>query len=201
MLKADFFYRAVPWARLMLRVGKIPNDLNVKWPQRIAALVAWALMGTLAAGAAQHSSLWAGPLLVMLLITGLDRLTHNPVMAIAAGYLVSAIMIGTLIIYGVLLKWWVIVPIALSVAIVFLNWGFYRLLSRQQHFTFPLFVFPLNVLFYLYSSVAFGWAAVQHAWRMPVQLKSEEYTTFTTKHANDTKGSAFLSAEARRSKN
>lgn len=162
MLKADFFYRGVPWALLMLRAGKIPNDLNVKWPQRVAALLAWALMGALAAGAAQHFSLWAGPLLVMALVVTLDRLTCHPLMAIIVGYAVSAVMLASLVAYWLLLGSWVVFPIALSAAIVFINRGFYRLLARRRRLTFALFVFPLNVLFYLYSTVAFAWATVQH---------------------------------------
>ena len=172
MLKTDVLQRGVPWARLMLRAGKIPNDLNLKWPQRVSALCAWALIAALAMGAWHHWTLWAGPLLVMLLVVTLDRLTHHPVAAIAAGYSVSLVMLGTLAAYGLLLGWWVVVPIALSSAIVILNGGFYRLLARQRHLTFALFVFPLNVLFYLYSSAAFAWAVAQHLWQTRVGAKA-----------------------------
>jgi glycosyltransferase involved in cell wall biosynthesis len=173
MLQADIFYRAVPWARLVLRAGQIPNDLNLKWPQRAAALMAWALMAALALGAWHHWTLCVGPLLVMFLVIALDRLTHHPLLAVAAGYAVSLVMLGTLAAYGWRLGWWVAVPIALSWAIVFLNGGFYRLLARDRHLTFALFVFPLNVLFYLYSSVAFLWAAVQHLWSGRVSAKTD----------------------------
>jgi hypothetical protein len=101
----------------------------------------------------------------MFLVVTLDRLTHHPLLAVVAGYSVSLVMLGTLVAYGLLLGWWVVVPIVLSWAIVFLNGGFYRLLARDRHLTFALFVFPLNVLFYLYSSLAFAWAAAQHLWQ------------------------------------
>ncbi len=162
MLATDFFQRGVPWARLLLRAGKIPNDLNLKWRQRAAALTAWALIAALAVGAWQHWSLWLGPLLVMLLVITLDRLTHHPLLAVTAGYAVSLVMLVTLVAYTWLLGWWVVAPIALTWAIVFLNGGFYRLLARERQLAFALFVFPLNVLYYLYSSVAFLWAAMQH---------------------------------------
>ena len=169
MLKTDFFHRGLPWARLMLDSGNISNDLNLKWPQRIAAIFAWALIGTLAAGAWQHWTLAVGPLLAMFLVVALDRLTHRPVVAVATGYFVSLVMLVALIAYGVVLGWWVVLPAALSLAIVFVNRDFYRLLAQQRHLALALFVFPLNVLFYLYSSVAFAWAAAQHLW--PARLK------------------------------
>jgi glycosyltransferase involved in cell wall biosynthesis len=41
MIKADFFYRALPWSELSLRSGVMPNDLNLCISQRISvALVA-----------------------------------------------------------------------------------------------------------------------------------------------------------------
>ncbi len=169
MLETDFFHRGVPWARLMLRAGHISNDLNLKWPQRVAAICAWALIGALAAGAWQHWMLGVGPLLAMFLVVALDRLTHRPIVAVAAGYFVSMVMVGTLVAYGVVLGWWVVLPAGLSMAIVFVNRDFYRLLAQQRHLALALFVFPLNVLFYLYSSVAFAWAAAQHLW--PARLK------------------------------
>jgi cellulose synthase/poly-beta-1,6-N-acetylglucosamine synthase-like glycosyltransferase len=180
MLKADIFYRALPWARLVLRAGRIPNDLNLKRPQRMAALLAWALMATLAAGAARHFALWAGPLLVMVLVVALDRLTHHPLMAVIVGYAVSAIMLGSLFAYWLFLGWWVTFPIALSVAIVFINRDFYRLLARKRNLTFAFFVFPLNVLFYLYSSVAFAWAAAQHLWFPAISATPEPFRPIRT---------------------
>lgn len=40
-LKTDLLYRGIPWSRLILRTGIIPNDLNVSIQQRISTIVAW----------------------------------------------------------------------------------------------------------------------------------------------------------------
>lgn len=40
MLKADFFYRALPWTRLLLRMGRFDNDLNLKISCRISVILA-----------------------------------------------------------------------------------------------------------------------------------------------------------------
>jgi len=48
LLRADIFYRAIPWARLILDSGGMVNDLNLKKSQRISAgLVGLALFAAL----------------------------------------------------------------------------------------------------------------------------------------------------------
>jgi len=41
LIRTDISCRAIPWARLILQTKKLPNDLNLKWGQRVSfALVA-----------------------------------------------------------------------------------------------------------------------------------------------------------------
>lgn len=40
VVTTDIFSRAVPWGRLILATGKVPNDLNLSWIQRLNAMVA-----------------------------------------------------------------------------------------------------------------------------------------------------------------
>jgi GT2 family glycosyltransferase len=48
LLKADFFYRALPWTRLLLREGRFDNDLNLKITSRISVILTNLLLITLA---------------------------------------------------------------------------------------------------------------------------------------------------------
>ncbi|MFO0839368.1 MAG: glycosyltransferase family 2 protein [Phycisphaerae bacterium] len=41
VVRTDIFDRGIPWMRLMLRVGEIPNTLNVSTTQRISVLLAF----------------------------------------------------------------------------------------------------------------------------------------------------------------
>ena len=41
LLKADLFYRAFPWSRLILREGPIINDLNLKTSYRFSGVLVW----------------------------------------------------------------------------------------------------------------------------------------------------------------
>lgn len=38
MIRTDVFLRGIPWTQLILRTGSCPNDLNLRWGQRIAAV-------------------------------------------------------------------------------------------------------------------------------------------------------------------
>ena len=47
LLKADFFYRALPWTELILRDGKLINDLNLQLSSRVSVILAFGLLGAL----------------------------------------------------------------------------------------------------------------------------------------------------------
>jgi GT2 family glycosyltransferase len=44
LLKADFFYRALPWTRLILKERKFPDDLNLKISNRISVVSVYILI-------------------------------------------------------------------------------------------------------------------------------------------------------------
>ena len=48
MLKADFFYRALPWTALILRHKQLANDLNLQYSSRISVMLVYALLAALA---------------------------------------------------------------------------------------------------------------------------------------------------------
>jgi glycosyltransferase involved in cell wall biosynthesis len=50
MLRTDVFDRGIPWTRLILRAGSMPDDLNVRWSQRLSVALAFLLMAGLYLG-------------------------------------------------------------------------------------------------------------------------------------------------------
>jgi hypothetical protein len=44
MIATDFFRRAIPWSELILRWGRMPNDLNLRSSQRISVVLAFMLV-------------------------------------------------------------------------------------------------------------------------------------------------------------
>jgi glycosyltransferase involved in cell wall biosynthesis len=59
MLKADFFYRAIPWTELILRDRRFTNDLNIRHSERLCVLLTYGLVGALV------GSFWWLPLLAV----------------------------------------------------------------------------------------------------------------------------------------
>jgi hypothetical protein len=49
LVRSDVVDRGVPWTELMLRRGRIPDELNVRWRERVSVAAAWLLIGCLAA--------------------------------------------------------------------------------------------------------------------------------------------------------
>jgi GT2 family glycosyltransferase len=48
LLRADFFYRAIPWTALILRDRQLNNDLNLQWSSRMSVILVYALLVALA---------------------------------------------------------------------------------------------------------------------------------------------------------
>jgi GT2 family glycosyltransferase len=56
LLKSDFFCRALPWTELILRYGKLPDDLNLQRSSRISVIAVYGLVAA-SIGAFFHSAL------------------------------------------------------------------------------------------------------------------------------------------------
>ena len=69
LLKADFFYRALPWTDLVLQAGSLPNDLNLRLASRVSVVLIYGLLGVVTTGAWWWpSSLGVAGILVLILL-------------------------------------------------------------------------------------------------------------------------------------
>ena len=57
LLRTEIADRAIPWTRLILRTGHMPNDLNLRWSGRLAVMVSAMLAATLAIAVAYPAGL------------------------------------------------------------------------------------------------------------------------------------------------
>ncbi len=172
MIRTDIQKRAIPWTLLLLRQGKIPNDLNLRHSQRLSALCAAALVATLAIGSWFHPSmllLLLLPLCGLLLIDrwslrrpvpGWSRVAFGSVCLGAAGIALATTDIGR-----DLLQPWTLMAVVWLLTIVALNLPLYRFLTKNKSLLFLLLVIPAHVLYYLYSSLAFAVGVVLHLLR------------------------------------
>jgi GT2 family glycosyltransferase len=75
--QTDIFQRAVPWSRLILQTGRVPNDLNLTWESRASA----GLVASLAA------------LVISLIACGLARSTKHVALIGSAAALDMALLV------------------------------------------------------------------------------------------------------------
>ena len=68
MLKADFFYRALPWTALILRHQQLNNDLNLDWSSRLSVILAFTLLLTLLTTGFWPSALGLSLAIALLLV-------------------------------------------------------------------------------------------------------------------------------------
>jgi GT2 family glycosyltransferase len=71
MLRTDLWRRAVPWTELMLRQGRLVNDLNVKTSDRLSVVAAFVLLASLLA-AWRWPALLGGAALALLSMVALN---------------------------------------------------------------------------------------------------------------------------------
>jgi glycosyltransferase involved in cell wall biosynthesis len=68
MIETDVFRRAVPWTKLLLSQGSLPNDLNLRIENRVSAIAAWGLIFLLMFGATNLRALGAAIIPVATLL-------------------------------------------------------------------------------------------------------------------------------------
>lgn len=105
LVRADIFYRAIPWSKLILRNQVIVNDLNLRTRDRISAGLVGLLVMTLAVSPLKPQLLFGAPPLVALILV--------------------------------------------------LNRNLYSFFLNRRGLKFAVLVFPLQLLYYLYSGVVF----------------------------------------------
>jgi glycosyltransferase involved in cell wall biosynthesis len=97
LVKTDVFDRGLPWTELILRNGRMPNDLNVEMSQRVSVALAFMLFGFAMAGAVYYRGFFVVPLLAAMLFvlacywteTGVSR---SKGVKLGFGFLVGAFL-------------------------------------------------------------------------------------------------------------
>lgn len=165
ILKSDVRDRALPWTRLILQEGRLPDDLNLRLSQRVSAFLAGLFFLALGIASARRPLLIAAPLLILLAVLVFDhgssqgRSWSLKLLAVVLAAMGTTAMATTL----PPVPWGLLAAGALT-ALVLLNARFYAFFARERGPLFALFVVPLHVLYYLYSGAAFVLGTVRHVW-------------------------------------
>ena len=73
--------------------------------------------------------------------------------------------LSLLALVGYLFKFWPLLPLALIVGIIAVNFRFYWFFLNQKHQLLLAVVLPLHLLYYLYCGLAFGIGVSRHTWK------------------------------------
>jgi GT2 family glycosyltransferase len=68
LLRADFFYRAIPWTALILRHRQLNNDLNLQWSSRMSVVLTYTLIAAMVAAWWQIGALAIAAVAIALLL-------------------------------------------------------------------------------------------------------------------------------------
>ena len=161
-VRTDLFDRGIPWTRLILREGSMPDDLNTGLAQRLS-LVLTALLGLVFLAALYaHPWLLAVPLGLWLSVAILDKRTLDGPLPPAQRFWVVFATLTSLLALSWLAPLWAGVSATIVLGIVFLNRALYIFYARERGSLFAAAVIPMHVLYFLYSGLAFGCGLLLH---------------------------------------
>lgn len=165
VIKTDVLDRGIPWTELMLREGGIPDDLNTKVSQRISVILAYGLLASLGIGVWYYRRLLWLPLLMLGAISILDYWSIRRRSPTLVRLLAALAGLGGIAVFGVTTGIWPLLPLALVVGIIAINFRFYLFFLTRGHRLVFVLLLPLQLLYYLYCGLAFGLGFIRHYWR------------------------------------
>jgi glycosyltransferase involved in cell wall biosynthesis len=168
MVKTDVKDRGIPWTELMLEEREMPNNLNTKYSQRISVLLAYGLLVILGIGVWYYRPLLWTPLALLLTIAFFDYWSVQRRFCTLVRMLTAMTGLALLALIGYTLKWWPLLPLALIVGIIAINFRFYAFILGQRHQLLLVLALPLHLLYYLYCGLAFGLGVGLYFWKKKI---------------------------------
>jgi glycosyltransferase involved in cell wall biosynthesis len=136
LVTTDVFDRGIPWTELILRDNFLPNDLNLQLSQRVSVALAFILAVVTIAGAIYVGEAFLAPLLAILFLL-LSRYEASAPFNLrfksTIGTLVLAIAIAIFAYRGN--HYWMVPPVLLAYALVFLRHRYSYTIKRRRRAT------------------------------------------------------------------
>ena len=165
MIKTDVMDRGIPWTKLMLREGSIPNDLNTKYSQQVSVILAYGLLMILGLGVWYWQHLLLFPLFFLILISALDYWSTRRHFSTVVRVMMACMGLGSLAVFAYIFNFWPLLPLVLIVGIIAINFRFYVFFFRERHLLLMFLVLPLHLIYFLYSGFAFASGVTLHLFR------------------------------------
>jgi glycosyltransferase involved in cell wall biosynthesis len=164
MVRTDVFQRAIPWMMLVLRDGKLTNNLNLDYKSRAATLLAGLLgLSFLLLTVTGHATATL-PTLIFLLAAAVcsgfsgHEYNHRGITAMAT----VLALLAPLVIYWLAPDPLALIPLGLTLAISSTHLVFYRYVSHKRNIAFAIAVIPMQVVFFLGCAVSIPLAFIRH---------------------------------------
>ena len=168
MIKTDVKDRGIPWTELMLEEQEMPNNLNTKYSQRISVLLAYGLLVIFGIGVWYYRPLLWTPLGLLVTIAFFDYWSVQRRFCTLVRMLTALTGLGLLALIGYTFKWWPLLPLAVIVGIIAINFRFYAFILGQRHQLLLVLALPLHLLYYLYCGLAFGLGVGLYLWKKKI---------------------------------
>jgi len=162
IIKTDVMDRGIPWTELMLQEGSMPDDLNTKVSQRISVVLAYGVLMILGFGVWHYRQLVWAPLILLVLISVMDYWSVRRRFPTVVRLLAALAGLGTLALIGSIVKVWPLLPLALIVGIIAINFRFYAFFLGKRHRLLMVLLVPLHLLYFLYCGLAFATGLLLH---------------------------------------
>lgn len=162
VVRTDFFDRALPWTRLILKQQSFPNDLNLKMSQRICVVICGVLMLMVALAC------WMQPLLILVFAAAVPAICFADLASGTPAWNRMAVFSGALALLVLFVIGCILAPVSVSIAALLatitllLNLRLFRFLAGHRGLAFAFLSFPLHVFYYCYSGTAFGIGCTAH---------------------------------------
>jgi glycosyltransferase involved in cell wall biosynthesis len=168
MLRADVRDRGIPWTSLILREKSLPDDLNLHVSQRLCGALSLFILVTFLIGVWRFPVLGLLPLLAASFVLAIDAWSENRRVPDWVRWMSLLALLCTCVGMSYLMPVESTLLLIACAVILAINIGFYRFFARERHPLFAAWVFPLHVLYYLYSVGAFTCTLAAHAISRPI---------------------------------
>lgn len=175
MVRCDLTKRGIPWMRELLRLGRIPTDLNLRYSDRFLTAFAGILTVLLAWACWQAPLWWLAPPWILACLTVADwvsspgsaqvRTRWRPLRWMA---LLEVAGLAALVYWTPQVRGPALFGAGVLCLFLALRWSFYRLLVQVRGYSFCFFAFQAHVLFYWTCGISLIVGFAMH-WIRPLE--------------------------------
>ncbi len=166
LVNTDVFQRGIPWTRLMLRAGKVQNDLNVSRRQQICVFIAGLIVVALAVMTWFQPAIILAPIPFIALLQFTDRQANHHGIRRYTRWVAAATLLA---LTACCLVWQPLLALVLLgvVAVGAINHESLTFLMNAGGIPFVILCLPLHVIYYVYCGFSFAVGNLYHLFGIP----------------------------------